>query len=59
MNIRIGTPDAIKSAFSDVDLPNFPEHFVKVCSDGVFVNFCKEGGVQRVISDVVPWLISI
>lgn len=59
MNIRVETLDAMKSAFIDVDLPNFRDHLVEVSSDGVFVNFCKKGRVQRLKSDVVPWLISI
>ena len=55
----IGTLDAIKSAFNDADFPDFLDHLVGFCAYGASVNFGKKGGVQKLLSDMVPWLIPI
>lgn len=50
---------AIKQSLEEAGFPNFQNHLISFCADGASVNFGKSGGVQKKLTDLVPWLIPI
>lgn len=57
--IKLGISQAVESAFSHIEAPNWKEKVVGFGADGASVNLGQKGGVVAKLKQHVPYLLEV
>ena len=57
--IKLGIIQAVESAFSDIEVPNWKKKVVGFGADGASVNLGQKGGVAAKLKQHVPHLLEV